>query len=152
MTQNNFVRDLTWFKNVMGWCWNDSGMMEWSRNDGMIQEWWNDPGMMEWCRNDVNESGMSSFHSHAIIPLSFHHSSGIPPFKTFKTRGSDASELAFSKSHSINRFFLNMGVNPPNPLCRGGWVDWLHALNDRNDSLMMEWSRNDVNDSGMRFK
>ena len=59
-------------------------------------------GMMGWCRTDVNESGMSSFHSHAIIPMSSHHSGGIPPFKTFKTRGSDASELAFSKSQSTH--------------------------------------------------
>ena len=167
----------------LNWCWNDrdgnpsipaSFRVGWPRNDFFVipgsvlsfrdeNQW---AGMMGWCRNDVNESGMSPFHSHAIIPMPSHHSGVIPPFKKFKTRGSDASELAFSKSQSTqpplqrglggltsrlewqewffddwmiqewwNDAWMSLGwdsdwkleVSPPNPLCRGGWVDWLHA-------------------------
>ena len=43
-------------------------------------------------------------------------------------------------------------VNPPNPLCKGGWVARLHTHNDNNVRGMMGWIRIEKKDSGMEFK
>ena len=40
-------------------------------------------------------------------------------------------------------------VYPPIPLCRGGWVDWLHACIEMNDQGMKEWEGNVRDESGM---
>ena len=81
MTQNNFVRDLTWFKNVMGWCWNDSGMMELLLFSHM---WVWPPTPL--CRGGwvarlhAHSKVITSFISHSVILKSFCHSKVIPSF------------------------------------------------------------------------
>ena len=113
--------------------WNDPGMtflsfQGQSCHSGMRisgLEWWDDAEMTWMSLGWAHSIVMPSFQCHPIILVSFHHS------KNSKQGGLTLASLRFQK------------VSPPNPLCRGGWVDWLHAWNDRNDSSMIEWSRND---------
>ena len=72
-------------------------------------EWWDDAEMTWMSLGWAHSIVMPSFQCHPIILVSFHHS------KNSKQGGLTLASLRFQK------------VSPPNPLCRGGWVDWLHA-------------------------
>ena len=58
----------------------------------------------------LTSSFLSEFHPR-LIHASFHHSWIIP-------------SSMYHSCHSKRE------VSPPNPLCRGGWVDWLLASNE----------------------
>ena len=79
------------------------------RMTGMIHGWWDDAEMTWMSLGWAHPIVMPSFQCHPIILVAFHHS------KHSKQGGLTLASLRFQK------------VSPPNPLCRGGWVDWLHA-------------------------
>ena len=72
-------------------------------------EWWDDAELTWMSLGWAHSIVMPSFQCHPIILVAFHHS------KHSKQGGLTLASLRFQK------------VSPPNPLCRGGWVDWLHA-------------------------
>ena len=72
-------------------------------------EWWDDAELTWMSLGWAHSIVMPSFQCHPIILVAFHHS------KHSKQGGLTLASLRFQK------------VSPPNPLCRGDWVDWLHA-------------------------
>ena len=80
-------------------------------------EWWDDAEMTWMSLGWAHSIVMPSFQCHPIILVSFHHSKN----GMIQEWWNDAwMSLGWDSDWKLE-------VSPPNPLCRGGWVDWLHA-------------------------